>query len=77
MRTVMVDIKQNHPAVSYFEKNTTGSRAVRNTANFLIRNTMTGLCKSPEERTHMETEVLHTVFTGIQKANSYKDMQEE
>ncbi|PWM31540.1 MAG: hypothetical protein DBX58_06350 [Clostridiales bacterium] len=76
MRTVMVDIKQNHPAVSYFEKNTTGSRAVRNTANFLIRNTMTGLCKSPEERTHMETEVLHTVFTGIQKANAYKDIQE-
>lgn len=77
MRTIMVDIKQNHPAVSYFEKNTAGSRAVRNIVNFLIRNTMTGLRKSPEERTHMETEVLHTVFTGIQKANEYKDEQEE
>ena len=40
-----------------------------NTANFYIRNTMTGLKKSPEERTHLETEVLHYVFTGIQKAN--------
>lgn len=30
---------------------------------------MTGLKKSPEERTHLETEVLHYVFTGIQKAN--------
>ena len=40
-----------------------------NTANFYIRNTMTGLKKSPEERTPLETEVLHYVFTGIQKAN--------
>ena len=30
---------------------------------------MTGLKKSPEERTPLETEVLHYVFTGIQKAN--------
>ena len=42
---------------------------MRNTANFYIRNVMTGLRKSPEERTHAETEVLHEVFTGIQKAN--------
>ena len=30
---------------------------------------MTGLKKSPEERTPLEIEVLHYVFTGIQKAN--------
>ena len=42
---------------------------MRNTANFYIRNTMTGIRKSPEERTALETEVLHDVFTGIQKAN--------
>ncbi len=42
---------------------------MRNTANFYIRNTMTGIRKSPEERTSLETEVLHDVFTGIQKAN--------
>ena len=77
MRTVMVDIKPNHPAAPYFRKNTAESRAVRNTANFLIRNTMTGLRKSPEERTHTETEALHTVFTGIQKANAHKEAIDE
>ena len=38
---------------------------MRNTANFYIRNVMTGLRKSPEERTANETEVLHFCFTGI------------
>ena len=28
--------------------------------------------KSPEERTNNETEVLHDVFTGIQKYNEHK-----
>ena len=50
---------------------------MRNTANFLIRNTMTGLCKPPEERTHAETEALHLVFTGIQKANAHREATEE
>ena len=77
MRTVMVQIKPNNPAVPYFRMNTAGSRAVRNTANFLIRNTMTGLSKSPEERTHNETEALHIVFTGIQKANRRSDVKAE
>ena len=38
-----------------------------------IRNTYTGIMKSPEERTHNETEVLHFVFTGIQKYNARKE----
>lgn len=52
----------------YFAANTTDARCMYNTANFYIRNTMTGIRKSPEERTANETEVLHYVFTGIQKA---------
>lgn len=72
MRTVVCEIASEHPIVPYLWKNTSGSRAVRNRANFLISNTMTGIRKSPEERTHNETEALHTVFTGIQKANIAK-----
>ena len=52
----------------YFLTNTTDARRMYNTANFYIRNTMTGIKKSPELRTSNEVEVLHDVFTGIQKA---------
>ena len=38
-----------------------------NTTNFYIRNTMTGIKKSPEERFANETEVLHFVHTCLQK----------
>ena len=55
----------------YFEENTTAAKCMYNVANFFIRNTMTGMRKSPEERTSHETEVLHYVFTGIQKANAH------
>ena len=60
---------QSCQADGYFHAVTLASRIMRNTANFYIRNTMTGIKKSPEERTLNETEVLHYVFTGIQKAN--------
>lgn len=33
---------------------------------------MTGLKKSPEEHMHSEIEVLHYVFTGIQRYNDIK-----
>ena len=33
--------------------------------------------QSPEERTHNETEALHIVFTGIQKANRRSDVKAE
>lgn len=56
----------------YFQANTADSKRMYNTANFYIRNTMTGLKKSPEKRTHSEIEVLHYVFTSIQQHNDTK-----
>ena len=61
--------KQDAAFCQYFKTNTADFKYMYNVANFYIRNTMTGIKKSPEERTHLETEVLHYVFTGIQKAN--------
>lgn len=73
MRTWKIMIRPNKDAVlcRYFEENTTAAKCMYNAANFYIRNTMTGIRKSPEERTAHETEVLHYVFTGIQKANAH------
>ena len=62
--------KRNAAFCRYFQANTADAKCMYNTANFYIRNTMTGLRKSPEERTHSEIEALHYVFTGIQKANT-------
>lgn len=70
MKTRTINFKNKRSVFwKYFTENTTDTRCMRNTANFYIRNTMTGIRKSPEERTSLETEVLHDVFTGIQKAN--------
>lgn len=71
MRTWKINIQPTKDAVlcDYFAENTTAAKCMYNAANFYIRNTMTGIRKSPEERTACETEVLHYVFTGIQKAN--------
>ena len=70
MRTRAINFKNKSSVFwKYFSENTTDTRSMRNTANFYIRNTMTGIQKSPEKRTRLETEVLHDVFTGIQKAN--------
>lgn len=73
MRTWKIMIRPDKDAVlcRYFEENTTAAKCMYNAANFYIRNTMTGIRKSPEERTFHETEVLHYVFTGIQKANAH------
>ena len=73
MRTWKIMIRADKDAVlcRYFEENTTAAKCMYNAANFYIRNTMTGIRKSPEERTSHETEVLHYVFTGIQKANAH------
>lgn len=65
--------KKDAVLCQYFLTNTTDARCMYNTANFYIRNTMTGIQKPPEERTANETEVLHYVFTGIQKANANAD----
>lgn len=73
MRTWKIMIRPDKDAVlcRYFEENTTAAKCMYNAANFYIRNTMTGIRKSPDERTAHETEVLHYVFTGIQKANAH------
>ena len=73
MRTWKINIQPTKDAVlcDYFAENTTAAKCMYNVANFYIRNTMTGIRKSPEERTSHETEVLHYVFTGIQKANAH------
>ena len=72
MKTRTCIIKKDTPAGSYFGDICRWSKALRNTTNFYIRNTYTGIMKSPEERTNNETEVLHDVFTGIQKYNEHK-----
>ena len=64
--------KQDAAFCQYFKTNTADFKCMYNVANFYIRNTMTGIKKSPEERTHLETEVLHYVFTGIQRYNDIK-----
>lgn len=72
MRTWKNIIKPEKDAAfgEYLARNTADAKCMYNVANFYIRNTMTGIKKSPEERTALETEVLHYVFTGIQKANA-------
>ena len=52
-----------------FDQDTYSSRAVRNTCLFYIRNVRSALCKSPEERTHNETEVMHYVFMAVTSLN--------
>ena len=65
MKTRACIIRRKTPAGAYLGEICRRSKALRNTTNFYIRNTYTGIVKSPEERTHNETEVLHFVFTGI------------
>ena len=73
MRTRACIIKKSSEQGLYFKDICRRTKALRNTTNFYIRNTYTGIVKSPEERTHNETEVLHFVFTGIQKYNARKE----
>ena len=74
MKTRIINLpRRNSAAALYFSATCRNVKNLRNTANFYIRNTMSGIRKSPEERTHNETEVLHFVFTGIHQANEAKD----
>ena len=72
MRTRACIIRKDTEPGLYFREICRRSKALRNTTNFYIRNTYTGIIKPPEERTHNETEVLHYVFTGIQMYNAHK-----
>ena len=77
MRTRTIMYKphsKNDKAFLYFAEQASKAKSLRNTVNYYIRNTMTGLKKSPEERTHHETEVLHHVFTCIHKAREQSFM---
>ena len=70
MRTWRIRTNKHHTALSaYFSGHTTDSRCMRNTANYYIRNTMTGIQKTADERTEAEQKVLDAVFYGIKTAN--------
>ncbi|MCI6677426.1 MAG: hypothetical protein MSG78_11165 [Clostridiales bacterium] len=69
MHTITVTIKQSHLAISYLEQNMIGSRAVRNSANFLIRNVYTALGKKPYARTRNERCILVKVGMCLRLAN--------
>ena len=58
---------------NYCKDLTHNYKNLKNVTNFYIRNTFTGIKKSPEERFSNEIEVLHFVFTGIQKQNTLRD----
>lgn len=72
MRTRACIIRKDSKAGRYFSDICCKSKALRNTTNFYIRNTYTGIMKSPEERTDNEKEVLHNVVTGIKMYNEHK-----
>ena len=66
IHTVRSIIRPKSPLYRFLLDNARGTRAVRNTANFLIRNTLTALSKSPGERTQNENEVLARVERGAE-----------
>ena len=64
-RTTVNKLNTNDPAITHVQTNMTGSRKVRNTANFLIRNTMTAVSKEPEARTEHEKSVMERIEKAI------------
>ena len=78
MKTRICIIRKDTPAGLYFGDICRKTKALRNTTNFYIRNTYTGIAKTgiaktPEKRTENEKEVLEKVFTGIQQYNEHKE----
>ena len=67
--SISIEVKKNHPLYPYFQKICNAYKRMYNATNFYIRNTMTGIKKSPEERFANETGVLHFVHTCLQKWN--------
>lgn len=73
-RTIPTKMKSGIPQDrDFFLTLGSDSRAMQNTTNYYIRNTMTGIKKTPDERTDNEKEVLRDVFDGISKANVQKE----
>lgn len=77
MKTRVIIIMKSHPAASYFSKHTHLAKNLQNTANFYIRNLMTGLKKDPADRTDKENEVIQTVIDAIEKYNAHQDEREQ
>ena len=67
-----IDVRKGHPMFEYCDSITAWSKNMYNVANYHIRNVMTGLKKSPEERTANENEVLKTVFNSFVALNSIR-----
>ena len=65
-----IDVRKGHPMFEYCDSITAWSKNMYNVANYHIRNVMTGLKKSPEERTANEEEVLKTVFDALKAVNA-------
>ena len=73
MRTQQIITGRNTPAGVYFSCLCRKAKALRNTANFYIRNTMTAIQKNPGDLTDKEKRVLSDVMDGIRRANAAKD----
>ena len=69
MNTTTVYLKKSDPVMQYLTANMAGSRAVRNSANFLIRNVFTALGKDESLRTANENTVLIKAKACIKEAN--------
>ena len=81
MRTfqMMIDPTKNKKDAAfcqYFKTNTADSKCMYNTANFYIRNTMTGIKKSPEavSYTHLDVYKRQTVNDNIDSDESDSNM---
>ncbi|NLV93246.1 MAG: IS200/IS605 family element transposase accessory protein TnpB [Candidatus Riflebacteria bacterium] len=59
--------RNNNKLSKFFDYETEGAKNLKNTANFYIRNTMTGIKK--DKPTQNEQEVLDTVFSNIEPIN--------
>ena len=68
-----VVIKNRKASIApYFRGNTMGSKAVYNTANFLIRNVMTAVSKDSDKWTDNEREVMERVETARCAYNAFR-----
>ena len=70
MKTRRIFIKRDDPQAGYFECVTVCTRKLRNTANYIIRNTMSALGKPESERYPSENDVLVNVRECISEANA-------
>ncbi len=70
-----IDIRKKDPMYLYLDRACLCANNMRNTANFHIRNLMTGLKKRPDERTANEAAVIKAVAEAIPAVN--KDLRDK